>query len=341
VAPPFLSKKSDWIESHVKAFQFFGGVPDIIVPDQLKSAVTKSCRYEPELNESYQHMASHYQCVIIPARPRKPKDKAKVENAVLVVERWILARLRHVEFFSLAQLNQALAALLEDLNQRPFKSLPGTRASQFELLDKPAMNPLPAEPYQFVEFKLVRVNIDYHIEFDQHFYSVPYHLVKHQLEAQVTCDSVALFFNHKQVARHARSTQKYGYTTHLSHLPESHRKHQQWTPERILTWAQSIGPNTLLITQDLFHRKSHPEQAYRACLGLLNLSRRYDSVRLEGACQRAVTIKSPYLKSVKSILKQGIDQLELSSNACGNAISASSSMPHDNIRGAEYYNPKS
>lgn len=188
-------KKSNWIESHVNAFEYFGGVPEILVPDNLKSAVTKACRYEPQINTSYQHMASHYKTVIITARPYKPKDKAKAkaENAVLIVERWIMARLRHSTFFTLKELNQTIRILLDDLNKRPFKKLPGTRLSQFELLDKPAMQPLPATRYEYIEFKLVRVNIDYHFEFDKHYYSVPHHLVKHQVEVQATCEGIAVF----------------------------------------------------------------------------------------------------------------------------------------------------
>ncbi len=186
-------KKGDWIQAHVNAFEYFGGVPEILVPDNLKSATTKACRYEPVINASYQHMAKHYKTVIIPARPYKPKDKAKAENAVLVVERWIMARLRHMTFFTLAALNQQIRLLLKDLNQRPFQKLPGSRLSQFELLDKPAMRALPATRYEYIEFKLARVNIDYHIEYEKHFYSVPHHLVKHQVELQATRDGVAVF----------------------------------------------------------------------------------------------------------------------------------------------------
>ncbi len=231
-------KKSDWIESHVNAFSFFGGVPEILVPDNLKSAVTKACRYEPQINTSYQHMASHYNTVIIPARPYKPKDKAKAENAVLIVERWIMARLRHITFFTLAELNQTIRVLLDDLNQRPFKKLPGTRLSQFELLDKPAMQPLPSMRYEYIEFKLARVNIDYHFIFDKHFYSVPHHLVKHQVEVQASRDGVAVFFKGKQVARHARSYREGSFSTMASHMPQAHRKHKEWTPGRLLNWAK-------------------------------------------------------------------------------------------------------
>jgi len=329
--------KPDWIQSHVNAFDFFGGVPDVLVPDNLKSAVTKACRYEPIINNSYQHMASHYKTTVIPARPYKPKDKAKAENAVLIVERWIMARLRHQTFFTLAALNQQIRFLLDDLNSRPFKKLPGTRLSQFEALDKPAMKPLPASRFQFTEFKLARVNIDYHLEYEKHYYSVPHHLVKHQVEVQATRDSVAVFFKGKQIARHARNNAKGGHSTDSNHMPTAHRKHKEWSPERLLNWAKDLGPNIQLMTQTMLDRKPHPEQAYRACLGLLNLSRTYDKQRLDAACQRAVAIHSPYVKSIKSILKNGIDQLELSFDEQSTATEKPSCDDHDNIRGPQYY----
>ncbi len=330
-------KKGDWIEAHVNAFEYFGGVPEILVPDNLKSAITKACRYEPEINTSYQHMASHYKTVIIPARPYKPKDKAKAENAVLIVERWIMARLRHITFFTLIELNQAIRLLLKDLNQRPFQKLPGSRQSQFELLDKPAMRALPATRYEYIDFKLVRVNIDYHIEYAKHFYSVPHHLVKHQVEVQATRDGVAIFFRGKQVSRHARSYSQGTFSTEASHMPEAHRKQQEWTPGRLLNWAKDHGPNVLAVVQQMFARKKHAEQAYRSCLGLLSLSKQYDAQRLDRACQRAMQIGSPSIKSIKSILKQGIDQLELPLDENSGSAEDSYTDDHENIRGPEYY----
>lgn len=325
-------KKGDWIESHVKAFEFFGGVPDIIVPDQLRSAVSRPCRYEPVINVSYQHMASHYKTVIIPARPLKPKDKAKAENAVLIVQRWILARLRHQTFFTLASLNGAISTLLEQLNQRPFKKLPGSRASQIELLDKPALRALPSRRYEFIEFKLVRINIDYHFEFDKHCYSVPHHLVKHQVEMQATNETIAVFFKGQQVARHIRSLRQGGFTTDAHHMPEAHQKHQQWTPERLTQWGAKIGPFTEQMVQCQLHQKRHPEQAYRSCLGLLNLSKKYTAQRLEAACKRALHINAPRLKSVKSILLKQLDQLPLPQDS-----DQPNTATHNNVRGSEYY----
>jgi transposase len=329
--------KADWIQSHVNMFNFFGGVTEMLVPDNLRSAVTKADRYEPEINISYQHMATHYKTVVIPARPYKPKDKSKVEVAVQVVERWIIARLRHQEFFSLCDLNKAIRFLLDDLNQRPFKKLPGCRKSQFEALDKPALRALPVTAYYYTEFKLVRVNIDYHIEFDKHYYSVPHHLVKHQVEAQATYDGIALFFKGKQIARHARSYQKSGYTTDPNHMPQAHRKHSEWSSERLLNWGGRIGPDVRHLIQCMFDRKRHPEQAYRGCLGILNLSEQYDAQRLNQACAKAVSIGSPTAKSVKSILSNNLEKMEVKKDNHSLQENILLFDDHDNIRGPEYY----
>ncbi len=248
-----------------------------------------------------------------------------------------MARLRHMTFFTLTQVNQHIRLLLDDLNQRPFQKLPGSRLSQFELLDKPAMRALPLTRYEYIEFKLVRVNIDYHIEYDKHCYSVPHHLVKHQVEAQATRDGVALFFKGKQIARHARSYSQGTFSTEPSHMPEAHRKQQEWTPERLCNWAKDIGPNVLIVVEQMFARKAHPEQAYRSCLGLLNLSRKYDAQRLERACQRALAIGSPYVKSIKSILKKGLDQLDLPFDENKQSEDKCNIDNHENIRGPEYY----
>lgn len=248
-----------------------------MVPDNLRSAVSKPCRYEPVINESYLHLVQHYNTVVIPARPYKPKDKAKAENAVLVVERWIMARLRHMTFFTLAELNQHIRIQLKDLNDRPFKKLPSSRQSQFELLDKPAMRPLPSKPYQYTEFKLARVNIDYHIEYDKHYYSVPHHLVKHQVDVQATRDTITLLFKGKPVATHIRNQRQGAFTTNKSHMPTAHRKQGEWSVQRLHLWAQDLGPNVVRMVDAMVHHSAHPEQAYRSCLGLLNLSRSYDA----------------------------------------------------------------
>lgn len=329
-------KKPDWMTSHINAFEFFGGVPEIMVPDNLRSAVSKPCRYEPVINESYLHLAQHYNTVVIPARPYKPKDKAKAENAVLVVERWIMARLRHMTFFTLAELNQHICILLKDLNNRPFKKLPGSRQSQFELLDKPAMKPLPSKSYQYTEFKLVRVNIDYHIEYDKHYYSVPHHLVKHQVDVQATRDTITLLFKGKPVATHVRSQGQGAFTTNKTHMPTAHRKQGEWSAQRLHRWAQDLGPNVVRMVDAMVHHRVHPEQAYRSCLGLLNLSRSYDADRLDKAYERALLIGSCYVRSVKSILQQGLDQMDLPL-ASDSHDKETTTQGHDNIRGPNYY----
>ncbi len=332
VIASWTQRKADWIDAHVKAFEFLGGVPEIVVPDQLRSAVSKPCRYEPEINTSYQHMASHYSTVIIPARPLKPKDKAKAENAVLIVQRWILARLRHQTFFTLAELNIVIKVLLEDLNQRPFKKLPGSRLSQFKELDKPVLKALPASPYTYLEFKLARVNIDYHFEFEKHYYSVPHHLVKSQVELQISRDGIAVFFKGNQIARHARSQRLGGFTTQSPHMPEAHQQHQKWTPKRLASWGAKIGQHTEKMVEELLKQKRHPEQAYRACLGLLNLAKQYSNARLEAACERALHINAPRLKNVKSILKSNMDQLPLPIE-----VQEPNMDGHPNVRGSQYY----
>ena len=262
----------DWLHSHVRAFEFFGGTPALLVPDNLKSGVNKACRYVPVLNPSYQQLAAHYQLAVMPARPYKPKDKAKAEVGVQVVERWILARLRHHTFFSLAELNQCLRALLTELNERPYKQLPGNRRQAFEQLDQPALTPLPQQPYRYVAIKSVKVNIDYHVQFEQHHYSAPHQYVGETLELHAGDQLVQLYFRQQLVASHPRKHQP-GTTTLAAHMPVRHSKQQAWTPGRLKQWAQDIGPDTLRWVSDRLAEKAHPEQAYRLCLGLLNLTR--------------------------------------------------------------------
>lgn len=321
----------DWIGSHVRAFEFFGGVPQLVVPDNLKSGVTKACRYEPVLNITYAEMLEHYATTALPSRPYKPRDKAKVEVAVQIVERWILARLRKTTFFSLAELNQAIRTLLDDLNHRSFKKLPGTRRSQFEALDAPALKPLPPAAYEYAEWKNVTVNIDYHIEIDGHYYSVPCTLVRQKLQARITARTVELLHKGQRVAAHPRCHTRGKHTTDPQHLPQSHRAHLEWTPGRFLNWAIEIGPHTQDLVRHLLESHPHPEQGYRSCLGLLNLERRYGRERLERACHRALSIKSPTRRSVLSILEQGLDRMPLMEEA------PEIVLWHENLRGSDYY----
>jgi len=269
----------NWIASHVRAFAFFGGVPALLVPDNLKSAINKACRYEPEVNTAYGDLAGYYGTAVLPARPYKPKDKAKVENAVLVVERWILARLRHRTFFGLRELNVAIRQLLIELNERPFKKMPGSRKSVFESIDKPALKPLPERPYEYAEFKKARVHIDYHVEVDGHFYSVPSSLLKKEIDVRLTASIIECLYKGKRVASHIRSYRG-GFTTCTEHMPKAHQKHLEWSVGRFLNWALDIGPATKDLVQHLLEKKPHPEQGYRACLGLLSLAKQYGKARL-------------------------------------------------------------
>jgi transposase len=325
----------DWIGSHVRALEFFDGVPQVLVPDNLKSAVTKACRYDPDLNPTYQQMAEHYGVAVIPARPYKPKDKSKAEVGVQVVERWIMMRLRKQTFFTLAALNQAVRFLLEDLNQRPFKKLPGSRLSQFEQLDKPALKPLPDSPYQYRDIKKARVHLDYHVEYDHHFYSVPYQLVKQAVMVHAGQTAVAILHQGKQVALHPRSYHKGGHSTDPNHMAKAHRKHQQWSPQRFLKWAADIGPHTVTVVEHQLVSRRHPEHGYRACLGLLSLTKKYGQQRLEAACQRAHRINAMTYKSINSILSKSLDKVPLEPDSANDEVALP--FEHDNVRGADYY----
>ena len=326
----------DWIAAHVRLFAHLMSVPALLIPDNLKSGIQHPCRYDPEANSTYADMARHYGTAILPARPAAPRDKAHVEAGVLLVQRWILARLRNQPFFSLEELNRAIRALLADLNNRPFKKLPGSRRSAFETIDRPAMIPLPATPYEFATWKVATVSIDYHVEVDGHYYSVPHPLVRQKIEARLTASTVEFFFKSKRVAVHARALARGKFTTLAEHMPEAHRRHREWTPGRLLRWAHSIGPKTQAIVQWQFDHRPHPEQGYRACLGLLNLGKRYGNVRLEAACQRALAIGSPVLKSVKSILEARLDQ-QPPPGTTPEGASAIPPVHHDNVRGAAYF----
>ncbi len=323
---------ADWIGSHTRAFAFLGGVPALVVPDNLLSAVSKACRYEPLLNTSYFQMLVHYGTAALPARPYKPRDKAKVEVAVQVVERWILARLRQQTFFSLQELNRAIHYLLTALNQRPFKKLPGCRRSQFEALDQPALRPLPAQAYEYAEWRKARVNIDYHIEVERHYYSVPHSLLRREVDVRLSEKTVEIFLAGNRVAVHLRSPRQGSHSTNAEHMPKSHRAHLEWTPGRLLNWGAQIGPHTRDLVKHLLWNKPHPEMGYRSCLGLLNLAKRFGRERLEAACQRALQLGSPNRRSVVSLLEQGLDQLPLPEPTV-----AQPPLFHENIRGPDYY----
>ena len=322
----------DWIGSHSRAFAFFGGVAQIVVPDNLKSGVSKACFYEPDINPTYLDMANYYDTVVIPARARKAKDKAKVEVAVQIVERWILARLRNRQFFSLRQLNETIGQLLIELNNRAFQKLPGCRKQLFESLDKPALKALPLQPYTYAEWKVAAVNIDYHIEVDRHYYSVPHTLIGKKLDVRISANSIECFYKSKPVASHVRSNLKGRHTTLKQHMPKSHQQWAQWTPQRFMRWAAKIGPATAQLIELILKSRKHPQQGFRSCLGILRLAKSYDNQRLEAACNRALTIGGTSYKSVASILKYNLDQKPLPQQSPSETV-----IDHKNIRGAHYY----
>ena len=329
---PWTQSLPDWMGSHVRAFQAIGGVPEVVVPDNLKSAVNRAHRYEPELNRTYAELAHHYHVAIIPARAARPRDKAKVEVGVQVVERWILARLRHHTFFSLSEANGAMAALLPARNAQPFEKLPGSRQQLFATLDRPALKPLPHQPYEYAEWKRARVNIDYHIDIEGHYYSVPYALVKQQLDVRLTTQVVEIFHNNKRVASHRRSSHKGRHSTLPGHMPKAHRHHAEWTPQRLIRWAAASGPATAQVVETILASRPHPQQGFRSSLGIMRLGKSYGTARLEAACRRALTIGACSYKSIESILKRGLDQRPLPPKPA-----AAPSLRHDNIRGPSYY----
>lgn len=322
----------DWIGSHVRTCEALGGVSELVVPDNLKSGVTSPCRYEPEVNRTYAEWAAHYGVAVVPARVRKPRDKAKVENGVLQVERWILARLRHQRFFSLRELNQAIAQLLVDLNDRPLKVLGLSRRELFEQVDRPALGPLPRQPYELCEWKKVRVAPDYHVEFERHYYSVPYQLIQKQLDLRATARTVEVFDRGRRVAAHRRSQCQHQHTTLPEHMPKAHQAYVEWTPPRLVQWAAKTGESTAQLVEAILRRRSHPQQGFRSCLGLMRLGQSYGAERLEAACGRALAIRGLSYKSVKSILQSGLDRQPL-------PRSTEEGVPveHSNVRGAGYY----
>jgi transposase len=330
----FTQQLPDWIGSNVRAYEFFGGVPRLAVLDNLKSGVNKADRFEPALSRTYAEMLEHYDTAALPTRPKKPRDKAKVEVGVQIVERWILARLRKLTFFSLHDLNAAIRPLLDQLNHKPFKKLPGSRYSQFEALDKPALKPLPARAYEYAEWKKARPHIDYHIEIDSHYYSVPHSLIKRQLDVRITATAIECFLNNRRVAVHPRSDRKGGHSTITEHMPKSHRAHLEWTPDRFLNWAVTIGPYTRDLVEHLLTNRPHPEMGFRSCLGLLSLEKRFGKERLEAASERALALSAPTRLSVLSILEKGLDSQPLPGSE---SEAAATPLVHENVRGAAYY----
>ncbi len=321
----------DWIEAHVRAFDFFGAVPHCIVPDNLKAAVIKTCRYEPKINLSYLKFAEYYDTAIVPARSRKPKDKAKVEVGVQVVQRFILASLRKRTFFSLAEANAAIRKRLEELNNRPFRKLSGCRRSRFEELDVPFMKPLPEQRYHFTQCKIAKVNIDYHVEVEGHYYSVPFRLARKEVDVYYSTATVEITYKHVRVALHQRSTVNGKHTTIPEHMPPAHKKYAGMTPETFINWARQSGTSTVAVIESILSRRAFPEHGFRTCLGILTLGNKYGLERLEAACDRALYINGKNYSSIKSILENNLDQRPLVRREDMPSVS------HDNIRGNQYY----
>ena len=322
----------DWISSHIRCFEWLGGVSDLVVPDNLKSGVKKPSWYDPEVNPTYAEMAEHYGVAVLPTRVGRARDKAKVESGVLQVERWILARLRRQKFFSLRELNAAIRDLLEELNGKPMKVLEVSRRDLFERVDRPALSPLPASRYEIAEWKKVRVAPDYHVELSGHYYSVPYQLVREQLDVRYTKATVEVLRRGKRVAAHRRSNRRGRHTTLFEHMPKAHQEHLSWTPTRLVKWARKTGTATAQLVEAIMKTKPHPQQGFRACLGVMSLGRRYGDERLEAACRRSIEIESYSYQSVKSILSKGLDQHPLPDH------DEQLRLPeHSNLRGAEYY----
>jgi transposase len=332
-AEVFANQRTEsWLTAHARAFAFFGGAPELLIPDNLKTGVAHSDRYEAEIAAPYRELAAHYGAAVLPARSGKPRDKAKVEGGVLIAYREIAAPLRKRSFFSLAELNAAIAAELTALNARPFQKLPGSRKSVFLEREAPLLRALPAEPYQHRTRKLATVHIDYHVELAGHYYSVPYHLAREKVELRFDARTVEVYHQGVRVALHVRSNRKGRASTQEAHMPEAHRQMAAWTPQRISAWAAKSGPATAALCEAIMAARPHPELGYRSCLGVLRLEGKYGAARLEAACARALAYGGCSYRSVRSILERGLDAVPPEG-----AAAAPPQLTHENLRGAGYY----
>ncbi len=332
VEPVFTEELATWISCHVHAYEFFGGVSELTIPDNLRSAVTKASKYEPVLNETYADLARHYGTAILPARAYRPRDKAKVEQGVLLASRWILAVLRNHSFFSLGELRDAVKVLVTRLNDRQMKKLKKSRRQLFEEVERAVLKPLPSEPYEFADWEKPRVGLNYHVEFDDHHYSVRYTLYGERLDLRATATTIEVFRGGKREASHARSYVKHGYTTQREHMPQGHQEFAEWTPERIIGWAKTIGPMTAAVVEEIMLSRPHPQQGFNACLGIMRLRKGYEPERIERACARAKERRACSYRSVKNILRHNLDKEETALDQ------PQGSLPlHENVRGAGYY----
>lgn len=324
-------KLVSWIAAHCHAYAFFQGVARVTVPDNLKTGVVQPCRYEPVIHRSYQEMAEHYGTVIIPARSKKPRDKAKVETGVQIAERQILAVLRDQRFFSVGELNQAIGPLLAKVNAQPFQKLKGSRNSWFEEVEKERLLPLPSNPFELGIWAKAKVNIDYHVVVENHYYSVPYSLVNQPVDVRLTDHTVEFFQASKRVAAHVRSHQNGRFTTLEEHRPKSHQKYLEWTPGRMVDWARTIGPNCARLVGTILEDRPHPEQGFRSCLGIIRLGKAVGNIRMEAACRRALHFHTCSYNSIKSILEKRLEAQPLEQEL------PLSSPSHENLRGGPYY----
>jgi transposase len=322
----------NWLGANSDAFEFYGALPKILVPDNLKSGVTRADRFEPVVNPAFAEFARHYHLAVLPARSKKPRDKAKVENGVLQVERWVLAPLRDRTFFSLDELNQAIAFKVEELDVRLMKGPNSSRRELFEEIDRPAMRVLDVPRYQFARWKRAKVAPDYCVEFEGHRYSVPFTLVGRHVEVRANLNTVEIFCDSLRVCGHPRSISRRGFTIEKAHMPVAHREYAEWTPERLGSWAAHTGPSTQEYVRRMMASRLHPQQAFRSCMGILSLSRSFTPERLEAACARALRFGGQGYRNVKTILEKGLDQEESSAQPILVEVGV-----HANVRGAEYY----
>ena len=323
---------ADWISVHVNALGAIGGVPKAVVCDNLKAGVTKPSRYEPGINRTYADLATHYGFAVLPTRIRKPRDKAKAEVAVQIVQRFVLARLRNRRFFALDELNAAIRECVADLNARIMRKLGKSRRELFETIERPALKALPAEPYRYAEWKRARVAPDYHIEIAGHYYSVPSRLIREVVEARITSTTVEIFHRGTRVASHAFSAVRNRHTTIAEHMPSAHRRYAEWTPTRIMAEAAKIGPSTIALFAAIMKAKPHPEQGYRSCLGILRLAKEYGCDRLDAPCRRGNDIGARSYGSIASILQHGLDRAYAQEK-----VPEGAPIKHANIRGRGYY----
>jgi transposase len=322
----------DWINSHINMFEYFGGVPAILVPDNLKAGVTKAHRYDPDINANYQHFSEHYGVAIVPARAASPRDKAKVENGVYIVECQILAPLRNMTFTSLGEINAEIKKRLFALNNQPFQKMSTTRAVLFKELDKEALQSLPPTRYQYATWKKATINIDYHFTFEDCYYSVPYQYIGKKVELRATHKSIECFYDNKRIATHPLSYKKFSFSTLTAHMPKNHQEHEKFSPQRLQNWAAKIGPHAAKFVTQMMRSRAFPQQAYRACLGLLRLGSHYGNTRLDKACQKALLAGATRYQQVEAILKNNLEEVQVN-----HTITDTEVIVHENIRGPKYY----